>query len=103
MSSPGSSTNSLEPLRTQVADSVAQPRFAASVLLAFAVLALGLAAVGLYGVSSYMVARRHRERRVRSALGATQADLVALVVREGMTVVVAGLVVGLVLAAALRG
>lgn len=91
----------VEPLQAQMADSVAQPRFAASVLLAFAVLALGLAAVGLYGVLSYMVARRQREIGVRGALGATRANIVALVVREGMAVAVAGLAVGLVSAAAL--
>jgi ABC-type antimicrobial peptide transport system permease subunit len=52
-------------------------------------------------VLSYMVARRQREIGVRSALGATRANIVALVVREGMTVAVAGLAVGLVIAAAL--
>ena len=89
----------VEPLSAQVADSVAQPRFAAFVLLSFAALALLLAAVGLYGVLSYTVARRQREIGVRSALGATRASIVALVVREGMTVAVLGLAVGLGLAA----
>jgi ABC-type antimicrobial peptide transport system permease subunit len=48
-----------------------------------------------------MVARRRREIGVRSALGATRANIVSLVVREGMTVTVVGLAVGLMLAAAL--
>lgn len=90
-----------EPLANQVADSVAQPRFAAAVLLSFAGLALLLAAVGLYGVLSYTVARRQREIGVRSALGATRAGIVTLILREGMIVVVFGLGVGLAAAAAL--
>jgi putative ABC transport system permease protein len=90
-----------EPLANQVADSVAQPRFAAAVLLSFAGLALMLAAVGLYGVLSYTVARRQREIGVRSALGATRAGIVAMILREGMTIVLLGLAVGLTAAAAL--
>jgi putative ABC transport system permease protein len=90
-----------EPLANQVAASVAQPRFAAAVLLSFAALAVLLAAVGLYGVLSYTVARRQREIGVRSALGATRAAIVAMIVREGLTVVVLGLVVGLAGAAGL--
>jgi predicted permease len=90
-----------EPLANQVADSVAQPRFAAAVLLAFAGLALILAAVGLYGVLSYTVARRQREIGVRSALGATRAGIMTMILREGMTIVVLGLAIGLASAAAL--
>jgi putative ABC transport system permease protein len=90
-----------EPLANQVADSVAQQRFAAAVLVAFATLALMLAAVGLYGVLSYTVARRQREIGVRSALGATRAGIVAMILREGMAVVLFGLAIGLLSAAAL--
>jgi predicted lysophospholipase L1 biosynthesis ABC-type transport system permease subunit len=90
-----------EPLANQVADSVAQPRFAAAILLSFAAIALLLAAVGLYGVLSYTVARRQREIGVRSALGATRAELVFMILREGMAVVVLGLGVGLLSAAGL--
>jgi len=83
------------PLSQRVADSVDQPRFAAAVLAAFALLALVLASVGLYGVLSYSVSQRRRELGVRAALGASPRDLVAIVVREGMTVAVAGLAAGL--------
>jgi predicted permease len=90
-----------EPLANQVADSVAQPRFAAAVLLAFAALALVLAGVGLYGVLSYTVARRQREIGVRSALGATRTGILAMILCEGMTIVSLGLIIGLASAAAL--
>jgi putative ABC transport system permease protein len=89
----------LEPLAAQLSTSVAQPRFAATVLLTFAGMALLLAAVGLYGVLSYSVARRQREIGVRSALGATRGRLVGMIVREGVTVTVIGLAVGVLLAA----
>jgi predicted permease len=96
---PDAAVEALEPLSAQLATSVAQPRFAATVLLSFAGVALLLAAVGLYGVLSYSVARRQREIGVRSALGATQSRLVRMIVREGVTVTVIGLAIGVVLAA----
>jgi putative ABC transport system permease protein len=64
------------------------------------VLALGIAITGLYGVLSYNVSQRRREIGIRAALGATQRDLIALVVRQGMTITVVGLAAG-VLAAGL--
>lgn len=60
----------------------------------FAALALLLACIGLYGLMSYSVAGRTREIGVRMALGATRGSLVWLVVREAMTMVVAGVIVG---------
>jgi ABC-type antimicrobial peptide transport system permease subunit len=79
----------------RVADSVAQPRFTAAVLLAFAGLALLLAAVGLYGVVSYGVTRRTREVGVRVALGARPADILHLVLAGGVRLLGVGLAVGL--------
>ena len=93
--------DAVDPLASQVADSVAQPRFAAAVLLSFAGVALLLAAVGLYGALSYSVARRQREIGVRSALGATRQRIVALIVRDGMIVAAVGLVIGVFVATAL--
>jgi putative ABC transport system permease protein len=96
---PDAAVEGLEPLSAQLRTSVAQPRFAAAVLLSLAGIALLLAAVGLYGVLSYSVARRQREIGVRSALGATRGRLVGMIVREGMTVTVIGLALGVLLAA----
>jgi ABC-type antimicrobial peptide transport system permease subunit len=81
--------------------SLAQPRFAAAALSAFALLALALAATGLYGVLSYNISQRRREIGVRSALGARPAAIVALVLRQGLTVTAAGLALGLAGSAAL--
>jgi putative ABC transport system permease protein len=77
------------------AASVAQPRFTTLLLSAFAVLALVLAVVGIYGVMSYSVSQRTREIGVRLALGARPRDLVAMVVRRGLTLAAIGVALGL--------
>ena len=73
----------------------ARPRFTFVLLAAFGGIALVLAAVGVYGVMSYVVSRRTREIGVRLALGAAPALVVRMIVREGMTVAVAGAAAGL--------
>jgi len=78
-----------------VARSEAERSFALIVFEVFALVALLLAATGIYGVLSGSVTERMREIGVRSALGASRADIVALVVRQAMTLTGFGVVLGL--------
>jgi len=78
-------------------------RMGATMFLAFGALALVVAAIGLYGVMGYDVAQRMHELGVRTALGAQRANLVALVLRRALTLTLAGVAAGLVLALILSG
>ena len=78
-----------------LAATAAERRFALILFEAFALAALVLAAAGIYGVLSGSVAERTREIGVRAALGATRGSLVAMVVRQGMTLTGLGVAIGL--------
>ncbi len=77
-----------------VADSSSVRRLMSLLLGAFAVVAAAVAALGVAGVVSYMVNQRTRELGLRQALGATAADLVKMIVREGLALALAGVALG---------
>jgi len=79
----------------------AQQRFNALVLGLFAMLAVVLSMVGLYGVVSYSVGQRTHEFGVRIALGAKHSELMSMVLRQGLSLVIVGIALGLVGASAL--
>lgn len=85
------------PMGEIISSALARPRFNLLLFGGFALLALSLAAVGIYGVVSYLVTQRTREIGIRMALGARAADVLRLVLWEGMAPVILGGIAGMLL------
>jgi predicted permease len=97
---PALSIDRITPLAQQVETTASPDRIVALLASGFGCLALGLACVGLYGVMSYAVVRRTSEIGVRMALGARPGSILSGILRESLTLVCVGLVVGFPLAMA---
>jgi predicted permease len=82
-------------MEQQVNESLAQRRFSMMLLGVFAVVALALATIGIYGVMAYLVNQGTRELGIRIALGASQRNILGLVVRQGMVLAISGVTIGL--------
>jgi putative ABC transport system permease protein len=85
-----------------VADSLSAQRIVAALLVCFAVLAVVIASLGLYSLVAFTVVARLPELAIRSALGSTPAELVGLVSRDGVSLILTGLVIGFGAALPLR-
>ena len=88
------------PLQTVLDNQIAQRRFLVQLLTIFSALALVIAVVGIYAVIAYNVTQRTPEIGLRVALGARRADVLGMVLRQGASLVGAGLLVGLTIALA---
>jgi putative ABC transport system permease protein len=82
-------------MEASLAQNVAAPRFRTVLFLVFAGLAVCLAMAGVYGVMAYVVGQRLNEIGLRMALGATPGDVLGMVLKQGLTLAGAGVVVGL--------
>jgi predicted permease len=91
----------VSPLEQAYRTQLERPRAAAALAVAFAVIAVLAAAGGLFSVLSYAVGRRRREFGIRTALGATPAQIRRVVLRDGLVVAVSGLLIGSLFAALL--
>ena len=95
---PGLALARIRPMDGVVGELLWAPRAAAALLGLFGLLALALAVIGIYGVMSYSVAQQRREIAIRMSLGAGRGQVLQLFVGRGMTLVAAGVGIGLLVA-----
>jgi putative ABC transport system permease protein len=98
---PAQPVSEVRSMRGLVYTSMAQQRFNMTLFTIFAVVALILASVGVYGVMSYSVTQRTHEIGLRMALGAQQNQILKMIVRQGLTLVLLGVGIGLIVTVAL--
>jgi len=98
---PNAAVSNVAPIEDVLRDKISRPRTAAILSLAFGAVGLVLTTIGVYGVMSYSVSTRTHEIGLRTALGAQSADIVRFVLREGMILTGAGIVIGVAAALAL--
>jgi putative ABC transport system permease protein len=91
---PSVSFAGIETLNGLLRDTLAARRFTLALLSAFSFVAIALASIGLYGLVNFAVTERTAEIGIRLALGAGKESVVGLVMRQGMTIAVVGLAVG---------
>ena len=91
------------PLEQRLLTTLARPRLYSVLLASFAGFALLTATIGLFGLLSYSVSQRSRELALRAALGANRSRILRLMLRQGLTLTVAGLAVGMLASIWLTG
>jgi predicted permease len=95
---PGEVIYAVETMHGVIENAFAARRLSMILLAFFAAVALGLSCIGIYGVISYLVGERTREIGVRMALGAQRSDVLRIILRQGATMAVVGVALGIVLA-----
>ena len=91
---PNPALGKIRPMTGHVERAKAPASFTAALAAIFGVLALLLAATGIYGAPNYQVSRRLPDMGIRAAVGASARDLLGLVLREGLVLAVAGVLLG---------
>ena len=86
------------PLEQRLGTYLTQRRFQTSLLTGFSIVALLMAAVGIYGLIHYSIATRTQEIGLRMAIGAQAGDIFRMIIREGLTLSLTGVAIGLVAA-----